>query len=209
MKILVTGGTGYIGSHTCVELLNNGYEVVIIDNLVNSKKEVVDKIEEITGKKDLESLESLCQKIFPKELRITTAERHSLLLNIEKRRGILKKEFNNFSEFPIAQIRQRILDLFTQVSSLLCAIGCSGLKIEKFPQQEMIILSQLFTHIIRLIEEVQNVFIRTQFPLDDVELSLTGMEDMFADIGSILKDSLAYNREHGFKIVESKEKRNG
>ena len=50
MKILVTGGTGYIGSHTCVELLNVGYDVVIIDNLVNSKKDVIDKIETITGK---------------------------------------------------------------------------------------------------------------------------------------------------------------
>ncbi len=50
MKILVTGGTGYIGSHTCVELLKNGYEVVIIDNLCNSKKEVVDNIEKITNK---------------------------------------------------------------------------------------------------------------------------------------------------------------
>lgn len=51
MKILVTGGTGYIGSHTCVELLNAGYEVVIIDNLYNSKLEVVDKIEQLTNKK--------------------------------------------------------------------------------------------------------------------------------------------------------------
>ena len=50
MKILVTGGTGYIGSHTCVELLNAGYEIVVIDNLSNSKIEVVDKIKEITGK---------------------------------------------------------------------------------------------------------------------------------------------------------------
>ena len=50
MKILVTGGTGYIGSHTCVELLKNGYEVVIIDNLCNSKKEVVDNIKKITNK---------------------------------------------------------------------------------------------------------------------------------------------------------------
>ena len=50
MKILVTGGTGYIGSHTCVELLDAGYEIVIIDNLSNSKIETVDKIKEITGK---------------------------------------------------------------------------------------------------------------------------------------------------------------
>lgn len=50
MKILVTGGTGFIGSHTVVELLNNNYEVVIIDNLYNSKKEVLDNIKRITGK---------------------------------------------------------------------------------------------------------------------------------------------------------------
>ncbi len=50
MAILVTGGAGYIGSHTCVELLEAGYEVVIIDNFVNSNSESLDKIREITNK---------------------------------------------------------------------------------------------------------------------------------------------------------------
>lgn len=50
MKVLVTGGLGYIGSHTCVELLEGGYDVVVLDNLSNSKEEVKDKIKEITGK---------------------------------------------------------------------------------------------------------------------------------------------------------------
>ena len=50
MKVLVTGGCGFIGSHTCCELLDSGYEVVVIDNLCNSKKEVIDKIKEITNK---------------------------------------------------------------------------------------------------------------------------------------------------------------
>ncbi len=49
MKILVTGGTGYIGSHTVVELLNAGYNVYIIDNLSNSSAQVIDQIKEITG----------------------------------------------------------------------------------------------------------------------------------------------------------------
>lgn len=49
--ILVTGGAGFIGSHTCVELINAGYEVVIIDNLSNSKYEAVNRIEKITSKK--------------------------------------------------------------------------------------------------------------------------------------------------------------
>lgn len=70
-RILVTGGTGFIGSHTVVELQNSGYEVIIIDNLSNSKAEVVDNIEKITGIRpvfekldccDLEGLDKLFTK---------------------------------------------------------------------------------------------------------------------------------------------------
>ena len=50
MKILVTGGAGYIGSHTCVLLLNAGYDVVVVDNLSNSKEEAIKRVERITGK---------------------------------------------------------------------------------------------------------------------------------------------------------------
>ncbi len=62
MKVLVTGGTGYIGSHTCVELLNDGEEVIILDNLSNSKREVVNYIEEITGKKVTFYEEDCCDR---------------------------------------------------------------------------------------------------------------------------------------------------
>ena len=50
MKVLVTGGAGYIGSHTCVELLEGGYEVVVADNLSNASEESIARIREITGK---------------------------------------------------------------------------------------------------------------------------------------------------------------
>lgn len=50
MKILVTGGAGYIGSHTCVELLDAGYDVVVVDNLYNASAKSIDRIKEITGK---------------------------------------------------------------------------------------------------------------------------------------------------------------
>ena len=51
MAILVTGGAGYIGSHTCVELLNVGYEIIVVDNLCNSSEKALKRVQEITGKK--------------------------------------------------------------------------------------------------------------------------------------------------------------
>ncbi|WP_019602642.1 UDP-glucose 4-epimerase GalE [Teredinibacter turnerae] len=51
MSILVTGGAGYIGTHTCIELLSAGYEVVVVDNLCNSKREALKRVEEVSGKK--------------------------------------------------------------------------------------------------------------------------------------------------------------
>ncbi len=72
MKILVTGGIGFIGSHTCVELLEDGFDVVVVDNLINSKPEVINSIEKITGKKitfykeDLRNKKVL-EEIFEKE----------------------------------------------------------------------------------------------------------------------------------------------
>ena len=71
MAILVTGGTGYIGSHTVIDLLNNGYDVVIVDNYCNSKPEVLNRIYQITGKEprfyfaDIRDYETL-KKVFEK-----------------------------------------------------------------------------------------------------------------------------------------------
>ncbi|MGM9626807.1 MAG: SDR family NAD(P)-dependent oxidoreductase, partial [Faecousia sp.] len=69
MNILVTGGAGYIGSHTCLELLNSGYGVVVVDNLCNSNPKSLDRVEALTGKKlkfyegDVRD-EALLRKIF-------------------------------------------------------------------------------------------------------------------------------------------------
>lgn len=61
-KILVTGGAGYIGSHTSVELIGKGYDVVIIDNLYNSEAEVIDRIEKITGVRPVLEVFDLCDR---------------------------------------------------------------------------------------------------------------------------------------------------
>ena len=74
-KILVTGGTGFIGSHTTVELINNGYDVVIVDNLSNSNENVVDGIEKITG-------------VRPAFEKVDCCDREALAGVFEKHKGI-------------------------------------------------------------------------------------------------------------------------
>ena len=62
-SILVTGGAGYIGSHTCVELLQKGYEVIVVDNFSNSCMESIRRVEQITGKK-VTFYEVMCSTLF-------------------------------------------------------------------------------------------------------------------------------------------------
>ena len=77
MAILVTGGAGYIGSHTCVELLNSGYEIIVVDNLSNSSVESINRVKEITGKQfkfykedvlNQEALDAFLKKMQSKQL---------------------------------------------------------------------------------------------------------------------------------------------
>ncbi len=155
------------------------------------------------GKKDLDDdFEDVVKKIFPNMAMISSAERRLVLLNIEKRNDILEKMYNQFSDYPIAELRKRILGLFTRVSELFCAIGGSGIAADNFPQQELVILSQLYSHAVRLLEEVENVYMRPQFPTEDVSLSLEGMEETFDDISGTLVSALECNRFKGFEIVK-------
>ncbi len=125
------------------------------------------------------------------------------MLNIEKRHDILKRNYNQFSDYPVAEIRKRILKLFSQVNELLGAIGHPSVKIENFPQQELAILSQLYSHVVHLLEEVENVFLRNHFPVDEVSLSLDGMEETFEDICVPLSCVLESDRKNGFEIVKN------
>lgn len=150
-----------------------------------------------------EIIQSLSEKIFPFNLKLPQAERKLILLNMEKRLAIIEKEYDRFRDYNIAPLRERVVDLFSQVSQLVCNIAASDLDLHKFPQQELVILVQLFGHLIRIIEEIENVFIRDAFPVDDVMLSLNGMADTYDEIGPILSDALDYNTYNSFEIINN------
>ena len=94
-KILVTGGAGFIGSHTCIELLNNGNEVVVVDNLYNASKKSLEVVERVTGKKvtfyevDIRDEEKL-NEVFEKEQIMTITLQELLHFVVLWRKTIVK-----------------------------------------------------------------------------------------------------------------------
>ena len=95
MSILVSGGAGYIGSHTCVELLNAGYDIVVADNLSNSCEESLRRVERITGKARGKEvvlprqvaellMRELCSMSFPEIGKVLGQHHTSVMYGIEK-----------------------------------------------------------------------------------------------------------------------------
>ncbi len=119
MRILVTGGAGYIGSHTCVELLEAGHEVVVVDNLCNSSKEAIRRVEELTGKQvvfyeeDLLRLEKLEQ--------IFKAEKPEAVIHFA---GL--KAVGESVHIPLAYYRNN-LDSTLTLCEVMAAHGCKRL----------------------------------------------------------------------------------
>lgn len=112
MRILVTGGTGYIGSHTCVELLNHGHDVIIVDNLANSKAEIVDRIEAITGQRPLFY-----------QADATDAQAMDLIFSTHKPDGVIHfaglKAVGESVAVPLAYYRNNLLSTIVVVESCL------------------------------------------------------------------------------------------
>ncbi len=114
MKILVTGGTGYIGSHTVVELQQSGYEVVIIDNLSNSTADVVDRIEKITGiRPHFEKLEmcnySEMEALFTKHFDIKAVIHFAAVLQVGEsvEKPLMYYENNLFGQINLLKCLQK------------------------------------------------------------------------------------------------------
>lgn len=119
MQILVTGGTGYIGSHTCVELLNNNHSVIIADNLSNSKSNVVDKIKKIAGK-----------ELYFFQLDVTNKSSLEFIFNNFKIDGII-----HFAGYKaISESIERPLDYYYNniLSTILLSQECLKYNVNKF-----------------------------------------------------------------------------
>lgn len=151
---------------------------------------------------DQSSMDNLIENMFPFPGSLSPAEKKIIISQMERRiQKVIKNDFF-CSNKKIPGLRKRILVLFTEVSKLMAAISISGLKLSDLPSQELIILEQLFSHVHKIVEEMGDFILINQLPVDDLLLSLEGMEDTFDDIKKTIQTSIDVNTYKNIKIIE-------
>ncbi|MCR5218267.1 hypothetical protein [Treponema sp.] len=140
-------------------------------------------------------------RMYPSEKYLNQNYREELLLLLESRSAILSEEYNWFADRSAGELRQKALDLYTRVSELVFKIDSFVTGLEKFPQQELVILSQLYSHVTHLLQVISdNPDIEGE--VGDFLLSVDGMNWNFEEVRGILEDAVDKNRHDRFKVIK-------
>ena len=148
-----------------------------------------------------EDVSGLVKKIIPKSMEISPEEEQFFTLQIMRRNAILRRKYNWFADFSRGSIRHRALDLYSKVGSLVYDIDCASDKLEQMPQQELVALSQLFTHVSRMLEALSCLNESIDGDEYAMQLSLEGMEYNFEDIRIPLTAAIERLRTDRWKVI--------
>ncbi|MCH5295132.1 MAG: hypothetical protein J1F14_04435 [Treponema sp.] len=147
-----------------------------------------------------DDLTALVSRIVPGEHDPAGSLGRELMLHLQGRRGILERDYNWFADQTVGKVRHKTLLLYGKVLRLMSSIDCDGKKLEQFPQQELVILSQLHNHLVRMIQSVaEDDGIEEDF--DALMLSVEGMDWNFEDIKDALEAAVERQRINRFKVV--------
>ncbi len=193
----------YIGKWISEE----NYDELLINDFTNSFSPVVfdsfvkDNLYNISTKKKSETFEELVKKACPFYANTNFFENKEIIDKLEKRQEFIEKGYNQFIDYPIAEIRKRLLDVYIKISSLAFELAFSGIDAREFSQDELIILSQVFSHCVKMVEQLEVPSMFIDFPIDEMYMSVQGMEFTFDEIENSLKNSLKNLRYKFFSVV--------
>lgn len=137
---------------------------------------------------------------------LTSVERKLLLLHIKQRHDIISKQYNRFADYEIGELRHSTLNLYSRVLMLVCELDRCQQPVQSLPQNEIVILSQLFGHTGKIIESISYQENVTAKDIDSLRLSLEGMEFAFSEIEGLLKEAVEENIKCGFKVFKKEER---
>ncbi len=150
-------------------------------------------------KKD--NIDEVIEKLIPKDIPLSDNEKKLLTLQIHNRNAILRKNYNWFADFSNGSLRHRALKLFGEVGSLVYELDCDNKELNQLPQQELVTLSQLYTHISRMLEILSDDSDCADEEACAMELSLEGMEMNFEDIKPLLISALDKVKKNRFNVI--------
>jgi hypothetical protein len=139
--------------------------------------------------------------MYPSDKYLNEGYREELLLLLESRSAILAEEYNWFADRTAGELRQKALELYTRVSELVFKIDSFVTGLEKFPQQELVILSQLYSHVTHLLQVIaDNPDIEND--VEDYLLSVDGMNWNFEEVRGVLEEAVERSQHDGFKVIK-------
>ncbi len=145
--------------------------------------------------------DAILKYLLPEGESFTKDETDFFTLQIKHRNDILREHYNWFADFPVAELRHKALGLYSKLVELIADIDRAGEKVEQFPQQELVTLSQLFTHLSRMLEQFTFGRDCAEEEKTALKLSLEGMEYNFEDIRPELKNAVERAQAGNFKVL--------
>ncbi len=149
-----------------------------------------------------EGVVAVFKKMVPSSCVLQEWQLKTFLLHLESRFAALTQTYNRFTDFNKGDVRHRALALYSALVELICELDSCGLNADVFPQQDLVILSQLFAHTGRLIEVLLYQESMSESDLSSASASLEGMEYSFEDIEEVLIDIMHNKRKDAFSVVK-------
>lgn len=144
----------------------------------------------------------LMEKMYPCQEYYSAEQKNRMLLHLKSRHDILFQNYNRFADSQIAEIRHETLELYAIVNELVCLIDIEGNDLDAYPQQPLVILSQIYGHVTHLLEMMEEDSESVINEMDEIELSLEGMRFNFECVSEELKTAIDKESKNGFKIVK-------
>lgn len=155
-----------------------------------------------------ETSAQIINRILSDEMILSPFQRSLFILHLERQHDIIKRTYNWFADYEIGDIRNQALKLYSQLLCLICELDRCNVPADRFPQQELVILSQLYNHTGKLIEALLFQKGISDKDISAANLSLEGMNFSFGEIQGPLRIALKQHQKNAFSIVK-KEKKDG
>lgn len=149
-----------------------------------------------------EDISEILKKIYPNFYKMGNFQLNIMLLNLKNRHGIISSSYNRFADSEFGEIRHKALELFSQVNSLVYSIDMIKSDLKNYPQQALVILSQIYAHIMQIIEAIETDVSAVLREKAEISLSLEGMELNFECVSEDLKAVLEKEKKNGFSVIK-------